>query len=920
MAKQVTAILVVHDEPVLAQRALQAINSQTVKPDRVLIVDTSKTAVVLNQPSIQKPSSTKLGSIVAAAVAELEISPDHWYWLVHDDSEPKPNALEELLKAVETSEKIAQVGPMQLSATNPRQISQLGLTLSPFGELINPIKGQLDQSQHDQIIDALAVTTSGTLLRSDVYENVGGFDDRAPALAGDFDLSLRIRRHGYRVVVAPRSKVVHAGLSLTGKRVTGWLNGSTKTAMRRAAINLHLVHDPLPIALLYWLLLPLTTIYRVFWRLAQKRPTFIWSEIRAGFWGIFTLPKRLTSRTDTGSQSIAVIKPLRANRAIVSAHKRADLEAEESANSLAAFERGDHELTPLERAKTFTQSGAWLFVTLLLIVAWRQFPTSGALTGTQTLPMAHGWFDLFLRAGASFQSIGGGFFGPSDPFNWVLLTLGSATFWSPNLSLVILLWVAKSLAFITAWKSLSLITAKAWQRNLGALTYALLPAFGASLDDGEYPAVVATVCLPWLVYAVARAAGIGRRGSARSDARTWSWIGLSGVLFAIVGASSPALAVLALLGLGVVAFTRLKRFGYLFWIPLPLAAIYLPLALYQVINIGQPLALLADPTFGNIEQNSAFESLVTVSDWTQWSLAVIVVLAALSALTKRWIVSLVISLFTLATFATLSFSNSLSFPSDLLSARSGFDRSFNSGHSLAALIGLALVTLMVHTLGQLTKRAVLGFAGTLVACALVPLGWGSVTASSSLEQSDGTVVPLLLEKQAEQGSDLKLVTIAKNAEVFHVEISALTGTTLEDSNLAYRFTEKAETVSKPLVEAIADLVSGNGAAKIEVIRDQKIGYILVPESPQNTELVAALESSNLLESAGLTPYGNLWRILGADTANPSGESDSPWSTTKAAQLIALLGFILLAIPSRPRFRKPTDTAIFIDQSESDLDV
>jgi len=36
--------------------------------------------------------------------------------------------------------------------------------------------------------------------------------------------------------------------------------------------------------------------------------------------------------------------------------------------------------------------------------------------------------------------------------------------------------------------------------------------------------------------------------------------------------------------------------------------------------------------------------------------------------------------------------------------------------------------------------------------------------------------------------------------------------------------------------------------------------------------------------------------------------------------MALLGFVLLAIPSRTRARKAKDAAIFIDQSESELDV
>ena len=923
MATQVTAILVVHDETDLAQRALASLQSQTVSPDRIVVVDTSQNAVDLGTPAVKLSPKAKLGEIVSAATQGVTFAEDHWLWLVHDDSEPKTNALAELLSAVSSSETIAQVGSMQLSAENQRAITQLGLTLSPFGELINPINRQLDQSQHDQIVDSLAVSTSSTLIRSDVYESVGGFDDRAPALSTDFDLSIRIRRHGFRVVVAPRAKVVHGGLSLAGKRRNGWLGGSPKTAIRRAAINLHLVHDPLPLALLYWLALPAITLYRVFWRLAQKRPGHIWSELRAGFWGSFTLPKRLLSRANSGKISFRTLKSLRASWSTVSAHKRADLEAEESANSLAAFERGDHEAPLEERSKTFTQAGGWILAAFLLALSWQLFPLAPALAGGSAIPLTANWFELFARAGASWQPIGQGFFGPSDPFNWVLLTLGSLTFWSPNLSLVILVWVARSLAFITAWKALSLLTAKAWQRNLGALVYALLPAFSSSLGIGEYPAIVTAVTVPWLVYSIARAAGIGRRGSARSDARTWSWIGLSGVLLAIIGAAAPVVAILSLVGLALVAFTKIRRFGYLFWIPLPLAAIYLPLGIYQIFVVGQPLALIAEPTLGITTKTQAVASLIDLQNWTHWSLALLVLFAAGALLVRRWVVALVIAMVGALSYLALSVTQALSFPADLVSARAGLTRVFSTGHSLAAFIGLVLIALSIHFLASLNRKVAIRLSAAAMVLATLPLGFAAATLTLKVSGTDGTVVPLLLEKQAEQGTDLQLLVINKNNDEYRAELSSLAGNTLEDSNLAYRFSAESNSKSESylaLSQVIGDLASGNGAAYGSTLKQNLIGYVLVPNNHANAELVAALESSSLLEGAGMTPYGDLWRVLGTSAENTPATTHSPWSITKAAQLMALLGFVLLAIPSRPKVRKAKDTAIFIDQSESELDV
>lgn len=913
MPKDLVAILVAHDEATSAQKALAAIRNQTFKPNRIVIVDSSQNPVEFDQPTIRVSPKTKLGSIIASALESIPVTNETWFWLVHDDSEPKPNALAELVAATEGSESVAQVGPMQLSARNSRTINQLGLKLSRFGELINPIRGQLDQGQHDRVFDVQAVSTSGMLVNVEHYLEVGGLHDNVAALASDVDLGIRFNRHGYRVLAAPRAKVVHSELLLKGARSKQWLGGSRITALRKATIQLRLTHDPLLLALLYWLFLPLVTIYRVFWRLAQKRPSHLLPELRAGFWGWFTLPKRIGSRRNVGKLKLARLSSLRATGGEVSAHNRRASEVEESANSMAAFERGEHETQVSERAKNFVQSGGWLFALGLMALSWKQLPLSAAISGGSALPTSNNWFDLFARAGASWQPIGQGFVGPSDPFNWVLLALTSLTFWAPNLSLVILLWMARSLAFATAWKALSLVTAKAWQRNLGALLFALLPAFTASIANGEWPAILATILVPWLVFSVARAAGLGRSGSARSDSRTWSWVGLSGLLLAAISAAAPAVTVLALLALAVVAFTKLRRFGYLFWIPLPLGAIYLPLVWTEIVGYAHPLALLAEPSIGVSKSSTIFS----------WWLAGVAVLAILSLLSKRWVVALSIWSFTIAGYLVLQFTESLRFPADNTSALTGVDRVGSSGNSISAVIGLAVIALAVHFSAQLNSRLWSAVVGIVILVSAFPLGYLSATSTVATKASDGSVVPLLLQKQAEQGTDLQLLIMDLKDSQYRVQWLPVAGLHLEDNNLAYRFGQAQAADSnryQELAQAVGDLASANGLVNKDVLVSNHVGYLLVPNTKANTPLVAALEASEFLEGAGQTPFGELWRVTGVSASGTPKTFHSPWSVTKLIQLLALLGFLLLAIPSRPKVRKAKDSEIFIDQSESDLDV
>jgi hypothetical protein len=146
---------------------------------------------------------------------------------------------------------------------------------------------------------------------------------------------------------------------------------------------------------------------------------------------------------------------------------------------------------------------------------------------------------------------------------------------------------------------------------------------------------------------------------------------------------------------------------------------------------------------------------------------------------------------------------------------------------------------------------------------------------------------------------------------------------LEDANLAYRFSMKSIADNEEyqqLAQAIGDLSAANGVAEMNALIDNKVGYILMEQSKDNAELAAAFESSPNLEGAGLTPYGELWRVRGIGSEDAPKTAHSPWSTTKLVQLASILAFFLLAVPTRARRKRAETGAIFIDQSESELNV
>ncbi len=57
--------------------------------------------------------------------------------------------------------------------------------------------------------DYLAVTAACMMMRREVYEDVGGFDEDYKLVFGDVDLCLRIVEKGYRVVYTPFARLLH---------------------------------------------------------------------------------------------------------------------------------------------------------------------------------------------------------------------------------------------------------------------------------------------------------------------------------------------------------------------------------------------------------------------------------------------------------------------------------------------------------------------------------------------------------------------------------------------------------------------------------------------------------------------------------------------------------------------------------------
>ena len=949
MSVRVAAIVISHSQPEWLHKTLFALQNQTRPVDEIVAVDSSLEGdclEVLNHfgvKTIVRRTDKNFGALVAAGVGQatsgfvtsttasdletVELEKLNraigWYWLLHEDSVPEPNALEQLLAAADLSPSVALLGPKQVDATSPKKIGQMGLTLTKAGAIFSLVDGELDQAQHDSTDDVLAIGTAGALIRSDLYRRLQGFDRHAPNLASEIDFSVRARLSGYRVVVVPSARVVHAAPMQSGFRSKRWSGASLDTAKRRAEIHLQLAYLPVSLVWLYALLLPASGLLRGLWRLASKRPNLIFAEISAAFWGFGTLPVRLLSRTRVNLNrdiKLSSLRPLRASWSTVRNRNRllqdhVDLEP-------VAFDAAAAK-TP---SKKFSASGAWFIFFALLVSSWQLWPTNTAAVGGSLAPLSSDWFHLAGRAGSSWQNSGLGLAAPSDPFNWLLAGIGFFWFVTPSIALAVTILLSRSIAFAGAWHALGLVSRRAWLRNLLALAYAIWPSFVLAQNQGLVGAILTWMALPWLVLAVAKLAS--NSADNRSRGRQSSWLGVGGLLFAVVALSSAATAVLLLAGLVLVVATRPRRIGILIWVPSLAVLLVFPFAWYVSIGLGNPLAVLSDPGLPVVSQQQDFwqillsvgdaGSLAGLASVALWP-ALFLLLAVLAWGTDRALVAAA-----LTGFATLGAA------AGFVLQRTDFVALGVNGSAAAvgSITALALLLAAGISLDSFKKRWLTALAsGFGISLALLAsfAAFGipqpfSVLPSSDLKFSSGRTVPAIFEAEAGQGTRFRLLQITQeDSSLFSAQLVWADSLLLESNSTAYRFAlPESLADSEPFwsVDAlVANLVSANGADLSPAFARANIGYVMVPLK-DSVDLAAALDAVPELESVGETEFGWLWSVKDASAAAPPNPNNQTWSITKGLQLFGILVFLLLAVPAGRTRRAHGAGAIF---SQTDFD-
>jgi GT2 family glycosyltransferase len=215
MAPAVVAVVVAHDPGDWFEETLEALADQDYPNLSVLVIDAGSEHDVKGRVARAAPGAfvrriEANPGFGAAANDVLDVVDGAAFFLMcHDDVAPAPDTVRVLVEEAYRS-NASIVGPKLVRWDAPDRLLQVGEGIDHAGYAVPLVeRGELDQEQHDAVRDVFTVPGACTLVRADLFTEIGGFDEGIDYLLDDVSLCWRAHVAGARVIVAPDARVRH---------------------------------------------------------------------------------------------------------------------------------------------------------------------------------------------------------------------------------------------------------------------------------------------------------------------------------------------------------------------------------------------------------------------------------------------------------------------------------------------------------------------------------------------------------------------------------------------------------------------------------------------------------------------------------------------------------------------------------------
>ena len=151
-----------------------------------------------------------LGNNIGADIASGEL-----LLFLNHDTVVTSEFLTELVKVMERHPEIGLAQSKIMMASEPGLIDSIGAYFTWTGMWVHPNHGELDENPSSDPLQVLGTCGASLIVRSTLFDALGGFDPDFLIYFDDLDLAWRARLIGSEAVVVPRSIIYHWGGATT---------------------------------------------------------------------------------------------------------------------------------------------------------------------------------------------------------------------------------------------------------------------------------------------------------------------------------------------------------------------------------------------------------------------------------------------------------------------------------------------------------------------------------------------------------------------------------------------------------------------------------------------------------------------------------------------------------------------------------
>lgn len=218
--KQITIIIPNYNGVHFMAPCLAALERQSCQDFQLLVVDNGSTDGSVEWlkehqvPAVFLPENTGFSGAVNAGIRRADTP---YVILLNNDTQPEPDYVRELLRAITASPRIFSVSPRMLQLHNPALIDDAGDMYSLMGWAYQRGVGQ-ERERYSRPCHVFSACAGAAIYRRAVFDEIGLFDEMHFAYLEDIDVGYRAKIAGYYNRYCPQAVVLHVGSGTSGSR------------------------------------------------------------------------------------------------------------------------------------------------------------------------------------------------------------------------------------------------------------------------------------------------------------------------------------------------------------------------------------------------------------------------------------------------------------------------------------------------------------------------------------------------------------------------------------------------------------------------------------------------------------------------------------------------------------------------------